>query len=85
MLPDSKIKRTALMVAVDICLRKGKNSPKRCARNLVELGMTAYPDKLSTKEQTDLYQSLIIAITELNTPDVHNLFSHSFFCQSTIS
>lgn len=82
MLLDGKIKRVALLAAVDICLRRGKSSPKRCARNLIELGVLAYPDKLSSKEQNDLYDHLIEAIIKVDITAIHSLFSESFFYHS---
>ncbi len=59
MILDRKLKQVALLAAADICLRKMNQSPKRCARNLVELGTTAYPDKLSSLEKSVLYHHLL--------------------------
>lgn len=62
MLLNGKLKRAALLTAVDICLKNVKHSPKRCARNLIELGTSAYPNKLSTAARNELYQILITSI-----------------------
>lgn len=59
MLLDGKVKRVALLAAVDICLRNMHHSPKRCARNLIELGTSAFPDKLTVTERSELYHKLL--------------------------
>lgn len=78
MLLEGKFKKTALLVAVDICLRKAKSSPKRCARNLIELGLSAYPNKIAEKEQSDLYQSLLSLFEAGDTASAKTLFSSVF-------
>ncbi len=79
MLLDGKIKRVVLIAAVDICIHREKISPKRCARNIIELGTSAYPNKLSSKERNDLYDQLLPAITDKDSGAIHALFSDAFF------
>lgn len=79
MLLDGKMKRVALLAAVDVCLRRMKNSPKRCARNLIELGLSAYPGKISVKQQSDLYQKLLTSFEHGDTQEAKGLFSSAFF------
>lgn len=78
MLLDGKIKRTALLAAVDVCLRRMSNSPKRCARNIIELGLSAYPEKSSEVEQSDLYKKLLVAFEIGNVQEAKALFSSVF-------
>lgn len=78
MILESKLKQAALTVALDISLRRMKKSPERCARNLVELGLTAYPDEFSKKDRLDIYQKLLDLCKEDNTEEVRALFFNTF-------
>jgi hypothetical protein len=78
MLLDGKLKKAALYAAVDICLRRMKNSPKRCARNIIELGLTAYPDKTAEAEQFNLYQKLLSSFESGDIQEARDLFSAVF-------
>jgi DNA-binding protein Fis len=78
MLLDGKMKKIALLAAVDVCLRSMKISPKRCARNLIELGISAYPDKITGKEQNDLYQNLMTYFENGDIQKAKSLFSSVF-------
>ncbi len=79
MILESRIKQTALMVAVDICLKKKlNNAPARCARNLTELGCVAFPGRLSTKER-DEFNHQILELCKVNDTDgARNLFMDTF-------
>lgn len=72
------MKRVVVLVAVDLCLKRRKSSPKRCARNLIELGLSAYPDKLTQNEQNSLYNDLMKAITDGDISASRDLFSTAF-------
>ncbi len=61
MLTESKIKKAAVLVALDISLKRMKNSPKRCARNIMELGLSAYPDKIPKEQQEIIFRDLASA------------------------
>lgn len=78
MLMDGGIKKAVLLTAVDVCLRRMKNSPKRCARNLVELGSSAYPDKISGKEESELYQQLLASFEIGDVAKARALFTSVF-------
>lgn len=79
MLLDSKLKRVALLAAVDFCLNNMHHSPKRCARNLVELGTMAYPDQLTKPERDQLYQTLLNFFTHGDIPSAKALFTVTFY------
>lgn len=74
MLLEGKLKRAALLMAVDICLKKVNNSPKRCARNLIELGISAYPEAISATQKNELYTQLISLIEAGNVQEAKTLF-----------
>lgn len=78
MLLDRNLKRVALLVAVDIRLRKVSNSPKRCARNMIELGISAYPNKISQSEKNNLYRDLLTFFEKDDLPAAKALFSSVF-------
>lgn len=78
MLVDGKLKKVALMAAVDFCLKKTSQSPKRCARNLIELGISAYPDKIDKIEQNELYQKLLTFFENNDIPSARGLFTSVF-------
>jgi hypothetical protein len=78
MLLEGKIKKAALMAAIDVCLRRMKNSPKRCARNMIELGLSAYPDKRLEVEQCDLYKKLLASFEQEDVQEARSLFSSVF-------
>lgn len=78
MMLEVKLKQTALKVAVDISLRRMKKSPERCARNLVELGTTAYPDKISKKDRQNFYQKLLDICKSEDIEEARKLFFYTF-------
>lgn len=78
MLLEGKMKRVAVLAAVDVYLRKMKNSPKRCARNLIELGLSAYPGKISGNEENELYQKLLTSLKSDNVSEARALFTSVF-------
>jgi hypothetical protein len=78
MILDGKLKRVVLLVAVDICLRNVSNPPKRRARYLIELGISAYPNKISQEEKNILYQDLLTFFENDDIPAARALFSSVF-------
>lgn len=78
MLLESKIKQAAILAAVDIQLKKRKLSPKRCSRNLLELGMIAYPGKLSKEEQSVFQEQLMNYCRNENGNEARALFINTF-------
>lgn len=75
---ELKLKQAALKVAVDISLRRMKKSPERCARNLIELGITAYPDKTSKKDRQNFYQKLLDICKSENIEEARSFFFETF-------
>lgn len=56
---ELNIKEAALKAAVDICLKRIRKSPERCARNLMELGISAYPDQQPVIDRHEIRQNLL--------------------------
>jgi hypothetical protein len=79
MLPEVNFKKAAILVALDLSLKRMRKSPERCSRNLMELGLTAYPDKLSKKEQSDFSQELLTACKSGDIAVTRELFIMKFF------
>lgn len=78
MLVEGKLKRVALIAAVDISLKRIYKSPERCARNLLELGINAYPDRLLKKDQNEFYNKLLILCKNEETQGARDLFLSTF-------
>lgn len=78
MMLENKLKQVALLAAVDISLKRMKKSPERCARNLMELGLCAYPDRITGKERSDLFQKLILLCKGGDIQEVRNTFIQTF-------
>ncbi|HEX3076416.1 MAG TPA: hypothetical protein VHQ24_06090 [Lachnospiraceae bacterium] len=78
MLLESKLKQAALRTAVDVSLKRIKKSPERCARNLIELGVTAYPKSITPKERQDLYQKLLEICKREDNEEAKTLFFNTF-------
>lgn len=75
---ELKLKRAALNAAVDITLKGMKRSPERCARNLIELGISAFPNLLSEKEKNVLYDKILIVCKNVDINAAKELFFQSF-------
>jgi len=73
-----KMKKAAIAVALDIRLSRIRRSPERCARNLIELGLGAYPGKLTTAQQELLLQELMMACRSKDMIKARDLFISSF-------
>ena len=74
-----KLKKAAVLAALDINLKRMHRSPERCARNLMELGLTAFPDKLSKQDQSELLQKLLTACKSKDALKIRELFLLNFF------
>lgn len=72
------IKKAALMAALDITLKRMHQSPQRCARNIIELGNNAFPNKLSEEDKTVLLQAILEACKQQDAVLVKELFHKSF-------
>lgn len=78
MLTEGKLKNVALLVALDISLKRMKKSPERCARNLMELGISAYPNKLTNQDRSNYQQKILDACRQDNAITVREYFFEAF-------
>jgi hypothetical protein len=74
-----KLKKAAVLAALDINLKRMHHSPKRCARNIMELGLNAFPDKLTKGEQAMLFQTLLIDCKNRDAAKIREQFLSNFF------
>ncbi len=78
MILEMKLKKAALNAALDINLVRMQKSPERCARNLLELGLTTYPGKLTKKQQVEMLQLLLELCKKGDAARVRELFLTGF-------
>lgn len=78
MILEFKLKEAALIVAVDISLKRMKKSPERCARNLMELGVSAYPEKVQKKDRPVFFQKLLTICKADDMNGAKELFFNTF-------
>lgn len=74
-----KFKKAAVIAALDITLTRVHRSPERCARNLLEIGTSAFPNKLTRQEQATLLQELLLLCRKKDIINIRNLFLMYFF------
>lgn len=79
MILESKIKKAALLSAIDISMKRMKKSPERCARNLMELAINTYPNKLAQNEYNDYLQKLLIICKNNDIQGAREFFTQIFF------
>jgi hypothetical protein len=77
-LPGYKVKKAAVTAALDIRLARMHRSPERCARNLMELGICAFPGKLTKDEQLLLQQEFMLLCRNRDIIKARELFFASF-------
>ncbi len=75
---ESKLKHAALSLAADITLKSMRHSPERCARNLMELGLSAYPSSVSQEERDIVYESFKILCKKGDAAKAKDLFLSIF-------
>ena len=68
------IKKAAVIAALDLILSRVQRSPQRCARNLIELGNTSFPDKFLKQEQAEIYQELLFLCKNKDIVKARELF-----------
>ena len=71
---EHKLKGVLLITSVDVILKGAEKSPKRCCRNLIELGRKTYPDRLTRKQQKELKSELIALCRSNDIPRLKELF-----------
>jgi len=79
MILETKIKQAVLLVAVDINFKRIKKSPERCARNLMELGMNTFPNKIDQNQYNNFSQKLVLLCKNSDAQGVRELFIQIFF------
>ncbi len=77
-LPGYRLKKAAVTVALDIRLAGIVRSPERCARNLLELGLSTFPNQLTKEEQSILLQKFITVCKNQDKIKARELFFASF-------
>lgn len=78
---ESKLRQAAVIAAVDINLKRIGKSPERCARNIMEVALSAYPNKLLKKEQ-EIFQCSLLALCKAgNAQEARALFIHNFLAE----
>ena len=75
---EFKLKKAALNKAVDITLKGINKSPERCARNLIELGLAAFPNSISDTDKDKLYRKLVEVCKKVDVEAVKELFFTNF-------
>lgn len=78
MLLEMKLKKAAIIAALDITLARMQKSPERCARNLLELGLTTYPGKLNKQQQNDMLQLLLELCKKGDIAGAKEIFLNGF-------
>jgi hypothetical protein len=78
MLLEMKLKKAAMLAALDITLARMQKSPERCARNLLELGLTTYPGRLNKEQQYEMYQLLLELCKKGDTAGTRDIFLAGF-------
>jgi len=79
MILESKIKLAALLVAVNISFKRIKKCPERCARNLMEIGINTFPNKITKKQYDNFSQKLILLCKNNDAQGARELFIQIFF------
>jgi len=79
MILESRIKKAAFFAAVDISFKRMKKCPERCARNLMELVISTFPNKITQTEYANLSQKLLLFCKSNDLQGAHDLFIQTFF------
>lgn len=74
------VKNTIILTAVDIRLSHLDHSPKRCARNLMELGIKHSAHRLSSAEKLAIWNLLLTLCQNEDLNAIRELFVQSFLC-----
>ena len=75
---ELKLKKAMLISAIDIIVKGANKSPERCARNLIELGVKAYPNTLTKSQQKELYTNLLGLFKDKDISKAKDLFFLTF-------
>lgn len=77
---NPNIKNTIILTAVDIRLAHLGSSPKRCARNLMELGLKHATHPLTSTEKLTVWNLLLALCQDQDLNAIKDLFIHTFLC-----
>ena len=77
---NPNIKNTIILTAVDIRLAHLGSSPKRCARNLMELGLKHATHPLTSTEKLTVWNLLLALCQDQDLIAIKDLFVHTFLC-----
>lgn len=77
---EHRLKKILINGAADLILKNNFKSPERCARNLLELGKSAYPDLLTKAQAKELYGDLLNLCRDHETQKAKELFVLKFGC-----
>lgn len=75
---EIKLKTVALDIKLDNILRDIAKSPERCARNLIELGKSASPQKMTRIEYKLLYNEFLKLCASSDTKGAKKQFFRHF-------
>ena len=75
---EYKLKKAALFAAVELTLRRMRRSPERCARNLIELGIAAFPGKIQKNEVNATYHEFLSICQNADAEAARELFFKVF-------
>ena len=76
---NKDLKAIIIDVNIDILLKNITKSPTRCARNLIELGLSStFNDNLKSKKD-ELYKSLLSLLEKGNIKEIKEWFFKTFF------
>lgn len=75
---EARLKQAAINTAVDVSRKRMKKAPERCARNLLELAATAYPDQIDGKRRQELYLKLLDICKRESPEEAKDLISRTF-------
>lgn len=75
---NPNIKNTIILTAVDIRLAHLGSFPKRCARNLMELGLKHATHPLTSAEKLTVWNLLLALCQDQDLIAIKDLFVHTF-------
>ena len=77
---NPNIKNTIILTAVDIRLAHLGHSPKRCARNIMELGLKHSTHPITSAEKLAVWNLLLTLCQDQDLIAIKDLFVHTFLC-----
>lgn len=76
---NKDLKAIIINVNIDLLLKNITKSPTRCARNIIELGLSStLNDNLKTRKD-ELYHTLLDILKTGNIENIKNWFFQTFF------